>query len=158
MSASAPAASAAPGLSRVVVAGLALALAVTAALWSMSSRAAEPLAPAAEGLMQPGLAAAGVRLERVGVAAGGGMVDVRFQVIDLQRAESIHGDGGEIVAVVHEPTGIRLDQPWMGHGHGEFHAGSTYSSLLLNPGGLVQRGDLVTVVLGDGAQAHVRVE
>ena len=158
MSAPAPATSAAPPLPRALLAALALALVAAAALWGMATRSGDAVTPAAEGPEQPGLAAAGVRLERVGVAAGGGMVDVRFQVIDLQRAESIHGEGGEIVGVVHEPTGVRLVQPWMGHRHGEFHAGSTYSSLLLNPGGLVQRGDLVTVVLGDGAQAHVRVE
>ena len=61
--------------------------------------------------------------------------------------------------MVDEESGAVVDDLLMGHSHkGRMLAGQTYYLIFINPGNLVQRGDRVTVLLGDSRVAHVRVE
>ena len=98
----------------------------------------------------------GVRITHVAVSGAGGLVDLRYQVVDPERASALHGTLPELVD---ETTGADVDKPFMGHRHsGAFKAGHTYFVLFENPGNLVQRGTRVTVVLGGLRVAHVKVQ
>ena len=97
----------------------------------------------------------GVRVIRVAVAAGGGMIDLRYQVVNPDKAVIVH-DKAKPPAVVDERTGQVLNRPWMDMSHaGELHAGVTYYELLVNSGGLVKPGGPVSVVIGGARLEHL---
>ncbi len=99
---------------------------------------------------------AGVRITQVALSGAGGLLDVRYQVVDPQKAVALHESKPELVD---ETTGVVVDQLFMGHSHrGPLHAGQTYFLLFENPGTLVRPGTAVTVVLGGFRVAHVAVE
>ncbi|HWQ14412.1 MAG TPA: hypothetical protein VNL77_16550 [Roseiflexaceae bacterium] len=139
---------------------LALALLAGLAAWLIVARltpgAGRPPYDALDDRAQSAfIAATGVRVMRVAVTAGGGMVDLRYQVIDPAKAAVIH-DLDRPPAVVDEATGQVISQPWMQHAHaGEIHAGVTYYMLLVNPKGVITPGSRVSVVIGDARLEHV---
>ena len=90
----------------------------------------------------------GVRLTQVAVTAGGGLLDVRFQVIDPEKAAALH-DSSTPPAVVDAASGVVASSLFMGHSHNDpFHAGQTYYYVFENPGNVIQRGNAVNVLLG----------
>jgi hypothetical protein len=100
----------------------------------------------------------GVRVVRVAVSGGGGLVDLRYQILDPSAAASIH-DAAARPELVDERTGVVVRNLFMGHSHNDrFKAAQTYFLLFDNPGSLVRRGTRVTVQLGSGRLAHVGVE
>jgi cytochrome c-type biogenesis protein CcmE len=100
----------------------------------------------------------GVRVTQVAVTGQGGLLDVRFQVIDPSKASSIHAAGSP-PALVDEQTGMIVDGLLMSHNHtGAYETGTTYYLLFNNPGNLVQRGEKVSVLLGKVQLEHVAVE
>lgn len=99
----------------------------------------------------------GVRLTQVAVTGDGGLLDLRFQVVDPDKAAAIH-DPGTPPAIVAEDSGLFLDSLLMGHSHsGPFKTAVTYYLLFENDGNLVARGSRVTVLLGDVQVQHVVV-
>jgi hypothetical protein len=99
----------------------------------------------------------GVRIVRVAVSGGGGLVDLRYQVVDPDTAASLH-DPADPPEVVDERTGVVVDSLFMGHSHqGRLNAAETYYLIFENPGNLVRRGTRVTVRLGRARVAHVPV-
>lgn len=100
----------------------------------------------------------GVRIVRVAVTGGGGLLDLRYQVLDPAAAVSIHDKATPPPDLVDERTGVVADQLLMGHSHaGRFKAAQTYYLIFDNPGALVRRGGRVTVQLGPARLAHVPV-
>lgn len=100
----------------------------------------------------------GVRISQVAVTAGGGLIDLRFQVVDAERADAVHDDAYP-PAVVQESSGLVVKDLLMGHSHTEaFHAGQTYYLVFENPGNLVKRGDKVSVLLGDAEVDGVTIK
>lgn len=100
----------------------------------------------------------GVRLTQVAVTGGGGLLDLRFQVVDPEKAAAIHNPRTP-PALVGEPSGLFLDQLLMGHSHsGTFKTAVTYYLIFVDDGNLVQRGSKVTVLLGDVEVEHVTVQ
>lgn len=99
----------------------------------------------------------GVRLVRVALTAGGGVIDVRYLVLNSTKAVETFEDLGH-PAVVDEDTGTRLSTPWMVHAiHPKLNDAVTYAALLVNADGAVTSGGDVTVVMGDARLAHVPV-
>lgn len=95
----------------------------------------------------------GVDQLRVRRTAHGHMLDLRYQVVDPTRAGSLLAKRASAY-LVHERSGRRLavpDTPKAGtlRAKGVPEAGRSYFALFSNPGGLVRRGDQVSVVLGD---------
>jgi hypothetical protein len=146
-----------------VAAGAAVALVVVAVLGlthSSGSGAApttkrRPLPPpvSAAGLAQK----AGVRVVRVAATGAGGLLDLRYQVVDPDVAAAVH-DPDTPPAIVDERSGLVLGQLLMGHMHnGRAKAGVTYPLVFINPGDAVRRGDRVSVVLGGARIEHLRV-
>jgi hypothetical protein len=102
-------------------------------------------------------AATGVRVAQVSVTGAGGIVDLRFQVLDPDKAGAVHSPESPPY-MVDERTGVLVSQLVMGHAHhGPLKAGVSYYLLFYNPGDIVRRGDTVTVRLGEGRLAHVEV-
>ena len=99
----------------------------------------------------------GVRIVRVSVSGAGGLVDLRYQVLDPDAAASIH-DAATPPELVDERTGLLVNSLFMGHSHeGRLNRAHTYYLLFDNPGSLVHRGARVTVQLGAARVAHVLV-
>ncbi len=83
---------------------------------------------------------------------------VRFQVVDADKAAALH-DAKTPPALVDENSGQVIGRLLMGHAHsGTFKAGVTYFYVFEDPGGLVKRGDQVSVVLGPVRVQHIPVQ
>jgi len=99
----------------------------------------------------------GVKLTQVAVTGAGGLIDLRYQVIDPNKAAGLH-DPATPPAVVDEQTGVVAHDLLMGHSHtAPFVFGETYYLVFDNPGNLVQRGAYVTILLGGVQVEHVLV-
>jgi hypothetical protein len=100
----------------------------------------------------------GVRIVHVAVTGDGGLLDLRFQVIDPEKAAAVVHDPAASPAIIDEATGVVAKDLFMGHSHGgPLKEAVTYYLIFENPGNLVQRGGLVTVLLGDAQVQHVIV-
>ena len=107
----------------------------------------------ADGLVQR----TGVRITRVAVTGGGGLLDLRFQVVDADKAHGLH-DPATPPALVDEHTGLVLSHLLMNHSHsGDYQPAVTYYLVFENTGGWVRRGGKVTVLLGNAQVEHVVV-
>lgn len=95
----------------------------------------------------------GVRLVGVDVTASGGMIQLRYQVLDLDKAAGLHpgADEAPVVVVVGSDGHEYSDPGIAGHTHvaGVAAAGSYDRILLANARGGVHAGDVVTVRFGD---------
>lgn len=91
----------------------------------------------------------GIHITMLAITAGGGVVDFRFQVVDPEKATNyMQGPYEELPVLIVEENGTRIDpRPHTHHINYEF--GRTYYHIYRNPGGVVERGTSVTVVLGD---------
>ena len=100
----------------------------------------------------------GVRLVRVAVTGGGGLVDLRYQVVDPNKAVAVH-ETQTPPAIIDERTGLVLNRLLMGHAHqGQLKAAVSYYLIFENTGNWVRRGSKVTVLLGDAQVEHVVVK
>jgi hypothetical protein len=100
----------------------------------------------------------GVRPVHVALTGAGGLVDLRYQVVDAEKATAAH-DPKRPPSLVDEASGKPINQTWMGHSHTRaFHAGTSYFELLINSRGRLERGSRVTLVMGGARLEHLRVE
>ena len=100
----------------------------------------------------------GVRFTGVDVTAGGGMIQIRYQVLDSAKTEAIHGT--DLAPIVVDSRGVEYKDPGMaGHSHvGKTQAaGTTDYILLANAQGGVVAGSVVTIRVGDLALVDVPV-
>jgi hypothetical protein len=89
----------------------------------------------------------GIRVSLIGVTADGGLVDVRFTVIDSAKAEHILHDAATLPELLVETSGavLRAPQP---HAHKLTLAdGASYFLLFPNSGGVIQAGTPVSFVI-----------
>ncbi|MEW6287690.1 MAG: hypothetical protein AB1509_15825 [Chloroflexota bacterium] len=94
----------------------------------------------------------GIRLTLVGVTAAGGMVDVRYRVVDpLKAAKLIDEEEGGIMPMVYVNNGDVMLMPDMHMREQKLVAGRVYFVLIPNSQNVVKRGTVVTVVFGDVA-------
>lgn len=142
----------------IVLAGL--------ALWLFTrsmSPVAEPSAPSSDPMASISQTAftdaTGVRILRVFSTAGGGMIDVRYQVVDPDKAIIVH-DTENPPKLMNEASEKIIDRPFHDHSSGtELRAGGTYQEILVNEGGVINPGDLITIFIGREARLdHVPVQ
>jgi hypothetical protein len=96
-----------------------------------------------------------VRVLHVAVTGDGGLVDLRYQVVDADKAQAVH-DLPPLL--IDEGTGGVVMRPWMGHAHmNSPKQGIAYFVLFENTGTLIRSGSRVTVQLGDARLEHIRV-
>jgi hypothetical protein len=98
----------------------------------------------------------GVRLVRVAMSGNGGLIDLRFQAVDPEKALVVH-DADQPIRIVDEATGQVISTPFHHHNGGRLVQGITYYELFNNSGGAIRRGGLVSVVIGGVGLEHVRV-
>jgi hypothetical protein len=94
----------------------------------------------------------GIRLTLVGVTAAGGMVDVRYRVVDpLKAAKLIDPNEGGIMPMIYVGNGDIMLMPDMHMREQKLVAGRVYFTLIPNTQNVVKRGTVVTVVFGNVA-------
>lgn len=99
----------------------------------------------------------GVTVTRVAITGDGGLLDLRYRVIDPARANALH-DQATPPAVIDEQSGLVVHQLFMDHSHsGPYQVGITYYLVFNNPSNWVHRGSKVTVLLGDAQLEHLVV-
>jgi len=100
----------------------------------------------------------GVRLVRVAVTGGGGLLDLRYQVVDPSKAVAVH-EARTPPAIIDASTGLVLSRLLMGHAHhGQLKPAVSYYLIFENTGNWVHRGSEVTVLLGDAQVERVVVK
>jgi hypothetical protein len=106
-----------------------------------------------------GLAArTGVRIKWVAVTGGGGLIDLRYQVVNPDLAAVLHNPANP-PALIDEASGLVVRNLLMDHAHkGIYQPGITYPLIFENPGSWVHTGSKVTVLLGDAEVDHVIVQ
>ncbi|MEW6402905.1 MAG: hypothetical protein AB1649_13980 [Chloroflexota bacterium] len=92
----------------------------------------------------------GIRLTLVGLTAAGGLVDVRYYVIDPVKAAKLAGEDG-IMPLVHVEGSDVVLMPDHHMRTQKLIADRMYFSLIPNAGNVVKRGTSVIVVFGDVA-------
>jgi hypothetical protein len=91
----------------------------------------------------------GVRFDLVAVTASGGLVDLRFTVLDQAKAKLLFHDAASSPALFVEGSGrVLRTRKGMTH-HLSLLSGGRYFVLFSNSGGAVQAGTPVSVVIDD---------
>jgi hypothetical protein len=100
----------------------------------------------------------GVQLMRVAITGGGGVVDLRYRVIDADRSAVVH-DRAQRPVILDQETGELIGEPFMGmwHQHEFVKPGVTYYQLFVNREGMIRPGDEVAVRLGGVTLRDVQV-
>ncbi|GAB4114417.1 MAG: hypothetical protein Fur005_14650 [Roseiflexaceae bacterium] len=92
----------------------------------------------------------GVRITQIGVTADGGLIDLRYQVLDSDKAVAmLDGLNTTPHMIAIDGTEIALQNV---HKHKELEVGRTYYILYRNVHGVLHAGDQVSVVVGGTLQ------
>jgi hypothetical protein len=97
----------------------------------------------------------GVRFTQVGVTADGGMIDLRFQVLDPDKALAMIDDVERLPVMVAEGSGQLVNSALPMPARHELAAGRTYFLLYRNGAGAIKPGEPVTVVVGEQRLEHL---
>lgn len=91
----------------------------------------------------------GVRITQIGVTADGGLVDLRYQVLDPDKSMQMISAIETTPKIIDNATGevMQLEKT-MSHKHQQ-EAGRTYFMLFVNRKGLLKTGSAATVQIGD---------
>ena len=89
----------------------------------------------------------GIKVNLVGVSAGGGMIDLRFTVTDKDKATHILHDATVMPELLVEPSGTVIHAPTGMRHKVTILDGGNYFILYPNPGGAIQAGTQVSVVI-----------
>jgi hypothetical protein len=102
-------------------------------------------------------AALGVRFSQAAVVGDGGLVELRYVVLDGQKASAFQNDTKHPPQLKSERTGkIAWRAALMKQGH-ELRPGQTYYILYLNNEGAIKRGDNLEIAAGQRRLMHVPV-
>jgi hypothetical protein len=93
----------------------------------------------------------GIRIQLVAVTAAGGMVDVRYRVIDPDKAAKLMVEDGGIMPMVYVYGSDTMLMPDMHMRTQKLIADRVYFDLIPNTQNAVKRGTVVTVAFGDVA-------
>ena len=94
-------------------------------------------------------AATGAQLVVVSMTAGNGMIDIRFRVVDPDKAFVMH-DWDNPPTIIDQDTGAELWHTRHDGAHDDdLHAGVVYSHRILNGSGLIERGERIDLKVGD---------
>jgi hypothetical protein len=131
---------------------LASALGGLAYMWQAGGAESEPSAAGGMAALEERY---GVRITLVAVTAAGGLVDLRYQVIDAEKAAQVFGEGARAPTLIAEDSGVTLPNPQEAPGETQPEAGQTYYVLYPNVESSVKPGTPVTVVIGDIRVEHL---
>ena len=99
----------------------------------------------------------GIRLLRVAMTAGTGLVDFQYQILDPDKSLVVH-DNEEPPQLIDEASGLVIATPFHEHAAREVHTGVTYHELFMNGSGVLKHGSTVTLIVGDSQLKHIVVQ
>ena len=99
----------------------------------------------------------GVRVTQLAVTADGGLVDMRYTVLDADKAQTMMGDLATLPAIEDRASGttLRLKRP-MTH-KSDLVPGRSYYILYVNAGGKLKAGGVASILMGDLRLEPIRV-
>ncbi|MCP4425961.1 MAG: hypothetical protein GY803_15825 [Chloroflexi bacterium] len=100
----------------------------------------------------------GVRIVLVAMTAGRGMIDIRYQIVDPDKAIVVHDYDNPPALIVEKNDALLNRTRHEGSHDFELHPGVVYSVQIMNSGGLISSGSVVSVQIGDGRLEHVTVQ
>ena len=102
-------------------------------------------------------AALGIRFTQAAVVADGGLVEIRYVVLDTQKGSAFQNDVKHPPQLKNERNGkVAWRAALMKQGH-ELRPGQTYYILYLNNHNAIHRGDKIRIEAGSHRLAHVPV-
>jgi hypothetical protein len=135
------------GVLAVLILPLLLATSLT---WGAGTGGAAARAASAREVTAVDLEAAyGIRVNLLAVTAAGGLVDMRFTVVDQAKANLMFSDHAVTPRLFVQASGALLRAPMSLAHKVAVLDGASYFFLYPNAGGAVQRGTPVSVVIGD---------
>jgi len=139
----------------VVVGVLALALIAVVVFRFAGSASADPhYNVPQDGQME---AALGVRFTQAAVVADGGLIELRYVVLNTQKASAFQNDTKHPPTLKNERNGtIAWRAALMKQGH-DLRPGQSYYILYMNNAGAIKRGDSLDIAAGSHHLAHVPV-
>jgi hypothetical protein len=107
-----------------------------------------------------GLAARyGIKVSLLAVTAAGGLIELRYQVVDPDKADQVQHDADLLPALVVEDSGATLVLRNPPHHHASPTVlGGTYFVLFANARNAIHPGARVTLVLGDVRIEHIEAQ
>ena len=99
----------------------------------------------------------GVRVLRIVLTAGGGIVDFQYQVVDPDKALIVH-DVENPPMMIDVKHNLILANPFHEHADRELHTAVTYHQMIMNGAGLLQRGNRITLIVGDSKLENLIVQ
>lgn len=147
------------GLALIALVAAALSAPAAIVLWLTADRGETGPAPVPRVVFEE---TTGIRITRIAVVGGGGLVDVRFTVLDPDKAIAVHDPDSPLV-LVNEENGDVVSAAFHGrHAGGTTQTGldpaATYYLVFANSGRALQRGEEASVLLGDVRLEHVTVQ
>jgi hypothetical protein len=98
----------------------------------------------------------GIAVTLLGVTAGGGMIEFRYQVVDPDKASLVLHDDTKRPVLVAENSGETLAMVSRPHSHkADLQLGGTYFFLMANTRNALRDGTKVTVIIGDVRLEHL---
>lgn len=98
----------------------------------------------------------GLRVVRVAPLAEGGLVELRFQVVDPDKVALVFEDIENVPRLIDEDSGSEIRVENLPHSH-NVPAGLYEYIIYTNTHGAIEPGDQVTIVVGDLRLEHVPV-
>jgi hypothetical protein len=100
----------------------------------------------------------GLDVNLIAVTAAGGLVELRIQVTDPDKADAALRDPEQRPALVVEDGGATLVMSNPPHHRDQLELGGQYYFLLANARSAIHKGEQVTLVIGDTRLEHVVVQ
>ena len=101
----------------------------------------------------------GIDIDLLAVTAAGGLVQLRYRVVDPDKAAPLVHDPDLSPALIAEESGKTLVMSTPPHQHGtELQLGGTYFFLMANAESTLHKGDDVTLVIGDVRLEHLEMQ
>ncbi|HZU87484.1 MAG TPA: hypothetical protein VFF78_08375 [Anaerolineaceae bacterium] len=92
----------------------------------------------------------GVRFTQVAVTAAGGMIDIRYQVVDPDKVMNMLNDPANAPRLIVRDSGVEVAVNTMDMSHKSgFETGRVYWMLYYNTGNALKSGTVVTLQVGD---------
>ncbi len=99
----------------------------------------------------------GVWIEHVALTGAGGLIEIRYRILDADKSLIVH-DYDNPPRIVHD-DGFELRFQRHEHSHvRENRLGATYNEQLVNVGAYFEKGDVVTVYVGQVALENVPIQ
>ena len=101
----------------------------------------------------------GIDVNLIGVSAAGGLVQFRYKVVDPDKADAMVHDPTLFPIVVVEESGatMAIPRPHQHAGAG-LELGGTYFFMFANAHNAIQKGSLLTLVMGDARLEHLMAQ